>query len=249
MVSWRIAGKNRTQASRGGEPLVGLTACAQINLHVILTVQETVNNLGGERNETFRYRRYPVGRPVVPGLELLATRQVTSYEGRRRQGHLSAVGIDIAVAAADCRQCVINHAYTLRLRRIIKIAGEVGGRIVVERPAARSTHAYMLLLRVIRNSPIWALPIPVYLLPKVLISARRRRGGARPRGGTAGRGLPGRAARGSGGSGRAGGVTGGGIVRIWRLRNVSSMWRPASGAARCAGSRLSSWAPRTVSRS
>ena len=44
MVSWRIAGKNRTQAWRGGEPLVDLTAYAQINLHVILAVQETVNN-------------------------------------------------------------------------------------------------------------------------------------------------------------------------------------------------------------
>src|SRR6266496_3055925 len=114
MVSWRIAGKNRTQASRGGEPLVGLTACAQINLHVILAVQETVNNLGGERNETFRYRRYPVGRPVVPGLELLATRQVTSYEGRRRQGHLSAEAIDIAVA--------VSYPGHLQDQRFIRVA-------------------------------------------------------------------------------------------------------------------------------
>ena len=44
-------------------------------------------------------------------------------------------------------------------------------------------------------------------------------------------------------------VTGGGIVRIWRLRNGSSMWMPASGAAPNAGSCLSSWAPRTASRS
>ena len=48
MVSWRIADKNPTQASRGGEPLVDLTAYAQIHLHVVLAVQETVNNLGGE---------------------------------------------------------------------------------------------------------------------------------------------------------------------------------------------------------
>jgi hypothetical protein len=142
----KITGKNRAQAPRGGEPLVDLTAYAQIHLHVILAVQETVNNLGGEWNKILRYRRYPVVRPVVPGLELLATRQVTSYKGRRRQGHLSAEAIDIAVAAADCRQCVINHAYTLRFRRIIKIADEVGSRIVVERPAAPSTHAYMFLL-------------------------------------------------------------------------------------------------------
>jgi hypothetical protein len=51
-------------------------------------------------------------------------------------------------------------------------------------------------------------------------------------------GLAGQAARVSGGSGRAVLVTGGGIIRIWRPRNGSSMWMLASGAARCAGRRL-----------
>jgi len=51
-------------------------------------------------------------------------------------------------------------------------------------------------------------------------------------------GLAGQAARVSGGSGRAGLVMGGGIIRIWRLGNGSSMWMPVSGAARSAGSRF-----------
>ena len=148
----RRISRREPRAPRGGEPLVGLAACAQIHLHVILAVQETVNNLGGEWNKVFGYRRYPVGRPVVPGLELLAARQVTSYEGRRRQGHLSAEAIDIAVAAADCRQRVVNHAYALRFGRVVKIVSKVGSRIVVERPPVPSAHEYMFHHRAQRGT-------------------------------------------------------------------------------------------------
>ena len=139
----RIADKDRAQTPRGGEPLIGLTAFTQIHLHVILAVQETVNNFDGKRNEIFRYRRYPLGRAVDLGLELLATSEVTSYEGCRCQGYLSAEAIYITVAATDCRQCVINHAYTLRLRRVIKIVSKVGRRVVVERHPVPSAHEYI----------------------------------------------------------------------------------------------------------
>ena len=62
----------------------------------------------------------------------------------------------------------------------------------------------------------------VMTLSGLLFGSSSEKGGS-PRGGTAGLAAIGPVARVSGGSGRAGLVTGGGIVRIWRLRNGSSM--------------------------
>jgi hypothetical protein len=88
----------------------------------------------------------------------------------------------------------------------------------------------------------------VTTLSGLLFSSSSEKGGSPSRrNGRDGGGRPGGA--GKRGSGRAGLVTGGGTIRISRPGNGSSTWIPGSGAAPGAGSRLSSWAPRTASRS
>ena len=89
-----------------------------------------------------------------------------------------------------------------------------------------------------RAGQVARLQESVTTLSGLLFGSSSEKGGSpSQKNGRDGAGRPGGA--GKRGSGRAGLVTGGGIIRIWKPRNGSPMWMPASGAAPSAGSRLS----------